>query len=102
MRKVFPLILCVALVACGGERVRSIPGPPSDGPEIIEKEVPVPVVCEVVVNAPARDIYGVDEDATLEEQNAALRGTIAQQAAYILDLAAGLIGCGGTVNDPHR
>ena len=106
MKKIMVITVAVALMLGGCAHtdsggIRDIPDAPGEGPEIIEKEVPVPVLCEVEVTAPQMDIYSVPEDATLEEQNAAVRSTIAQQATYILDLIAGVVGCGGNVRDPH-
>ena len=72
------------------------PGPPPKQ-VIVEKLVPVPVLCKVAVTKPQMDIYTVSPDAPLEEQNGALRATITQQAVYITDLVAAVLGCGGTV-----
>lgn len=103
MKKVLLLASCLALGACATtDSIRDIPDGPGKGPEIIEKEVPVPVPCKVTVTAPALSIRGVPADADLEDQNASLRATIAEQAVFITDLVAGLIGCGGTVIDSSK
>lgn len=98
MKKLIPLALLMLAACKTTGPIQDIPDKPGPGPEIVVREVPVPVLCRNSATAPALDIYSVRDGASLEEQNAALRATIAQQAQFILDLAAALVGCGGEVN----
>jgi hypothetical protein len=96
MKKLIALAMVASLSACAGTQHITDPGPPPKK-EVITKEVPVPVLCKIVVTRPAIDIDSAKPDAPLEQQNATLRGTIAQQAVFINDLVAAVIGCGGQV-----
>jgi len=85
-----------ALAACGGDKVVSIPTPPQNT-TVIHNDVPIPVMCKVEIEKAKIAINEAKRDLKLEEQNAILRQTIAQQAAYIKSLEAGIIGCGGAL-----
>ncbi len=94
---VFIGMAALVLAGCettGGGHVD--PGPPPKV-QIVIKEVPVPVMCKVVVGKPTIGIEDAKPDMDLEDQNSVLRQTIAQQAVFITDLIAGLVGCGGSV-----
>jgi|SRR5438067_1117043 hypothetical protein len=97
MKKLVAVLMVMGLAACTQERPIGDPGPPPKPPVIITKEVPVPVLCQAKVTEQQIDINSVDPTSALEDQNAALRATVAQQQVEITDLESALIGCGGTV-----
>ena len=65
--------------------------------EVVIREVPVPVECQVEINKAKLTIEQAQEQMVLEEQTATLRATIAEQQAYIIALESGIIGCGGKI-----
>lgn len=89
------MLFFLPLSACAPHPQVIPPPPPKQ--QVITKEVPIPVICKVVVQKPEIPIDTAPADKALEDQNALLRSTIAQQDAYIIDLVAAVIGCGGTV-----
>ena len=99
MKTLIILAGALSLAACGVSDVHpgNVPPPPPKPPVVITKEVPVPVVCKNEVTKPLIDINSVNPDSPLEEQNRALRATIAELMVYINDLSSGFVGCGGTI-----
>lgn len=89
------VLIPLALLSACAPHPNDIPPPTKQ--TVITKEVPVPVLCQVTVTRPVLAIDGLDPNAPLEDQDAGLRATIAQQATFIIDLINGLVGCGGTV-----
>jgi hypothetical protein len=85
-----------ALAACGGDHVEKLPKPPENS-QVIKNDVPVPVLCKAEIAKAEIAIDKAEEGLKLEEQNAMLRQTIAEQKAYIKALEAGVIGCGGSI-----
>lgn len=82
----------LGLSACAS----SLPNKPNKV-EIIEKKVPVPVLCNEEITKPKTSFDDVKSGLPLEEQNAILRTTIVEQKAYIKDIEAGFITCGGKI-----
>lgn len=91
--KKLALLGLLALTACG-EHVATIPPPPKNT-EVVNNDVPVPVLCKAEITKAQIAIDAAEKGLALEQQNAILRETIAQQKAYIQALEAGIIGCGG-------
>lgn len=92
--KKLAILAFLALAACGGDGVEKIPKPPKNS-DVIQNDVPVPVLCKAEIEKAEIAIDKAEEGLKLEQQNAMLRETIAQQKAYIKALEAGIIGCGG-------
>ena len=97
-RIIVALAASLLVTACGGDKVVSIPKPPKNL-EVIEKLVPVPVLCTVEIEKAKTAIDEAERGLKLEAQNAMLRATVAQQRAYIKALEAGIVGCGGKIKD---
>lgn len=98
MKHILALASFGLLAACGGKHVDTLPPPPKNT-EVVEQKIPVPVLCKVEIQKAKVKLNELKSGEKLEVQNAALRETIAQQQAYILALEAGIVGCGGKVND---
>lgn len=96
MRKILAILGLVVLSACG-EKVGTLPPPPKNT-EVVEIKVPVPVLCTVEIARQRTKLDRMESGRPLEEQNAAMRESIAQQKSYIVMLEAGIIGCGGKIN----
>lgn len=96
MKKYLILASVMVLAACGGKDDIKLPPPPKNS-EVITQEVPVPVLCTVELEKAKIKLDSMEKGRPLEEQNAAMRETIAQQKSYIIALEAGIIGCGGKI-----
>ena len=96
MKKILALAGFTLLAACGGKHPATIPPPPKNT-EVVEQKIPVPVLCKTEIERAKVKLDSMEEGKPLEEQNAAMRETIAQQKSYILALEAGIIGCGGKI-----
>lgn len=84
----------LALAACAhGPTIPDVP----HNSDVIQNDVPVPVLCKAEIERAQIAIDNAEKGLELEQQNAMLRQTIAQQRAYIQALEAGVIGCGGTI-----
>lgn len=96
MKKFVILASAFALAACGGKDDIKLPPPPKNT-EVITQDIPVPVLCTVELERAKIKLDTMEKGRPLEEQNAAMRETIAQQKSYIIALEAGIIGCGGKI-----
>lgn len=96
MKKILALAGFTLLAACGGKHDLTLPPPPKNT-EVVQQDIPVPVLCKVEIQKARVKLDEMEEGKPLEEQNAAMRETIAQQKAYIIQLEAGIIGCGGKI-----
>lgn len=103
MKKIIVVAALLLMTACTTNDTDHLrdPGPPPKQVIITEK-VPVPILCKAEVTSPSLDIRSVPEGAPLEQQNSALRATIAQQAQFIIDLVGAVVGCGGKVIDSSK
>ena len=97
MKKLIIAALALTLAACG-EHPATLPPPPKTT-EVVTRDIPVPVLCTVELKRAKVKLNDLQKGSKLEEQNAALRESIAQQQAYIIQLEAGIIGCGGKITD---
>lgn len=96
MKKILVLASCMTLAACAGKGNITIPPPPRNT-DVVIQNVPVPVLCTVELERAKTKLDEMEEGRPLEEQNAAMRETIAQLKSYIIALEAGIIGCGGNI-----
>lgn len=96
MKKILALAGFTLLAACGDKHDLTLPPPPKNT-EVVQQDIPVPVLCKVEIHKAKTKLDEMEEGHPLEEQNAAMRETIAQQKAYIIQLEAGIIGCGGKI-----
>lgn len=96
MKKILVLACCMTLAACAGNKDITLPKPPKNT-DVVIQTVPVPVLCTVELERAKVKLDDMEEGKPLEEQNAAMRETIAQQKSYIIALEAGIIGCGGKI-----
>lgn len=96
MKKILALAGFTLLAACGGQHPATLPPPPKNT-EVITQNIPVPVLCKVELDRAKVKLDDMETGKPLEEQTAAMRQTIAQQKAYIIQLEAGIIGCGGKI-----
>lgn len=96
MKKILALAGFTLLAACGGQHPATLPPPPKNT-EVVQQDIPVPVLCKAEIQKAKVKLDDMQEGKPLEEQNAAFRATIAQQKAYIIQLEAGIIGCGGKI-----
>lgn len=96
MKKILVLASLTLLAACGGKQTITLPPPPKNT-EVVTQNIPVPVLCTVELDRAKVKLDAMEEGKKLEEQNAAMRETIAQQKSYIIALEAGIIGCGGKI-----
>jgi hypothetical protein len=96
MKKFVPLFMAFTLAACGGHPGRLPPDPSLT--DKVEVKVPVAVLCEVEIDRAKVKLDEMEQGRPLEEQDAAFRETIAQLKAYIIQLEAGITGCGGKIN----
>jgi predicted small lipoprotein YifL len=96
VKKILAMMGLVVLTACG-EKVGTLPPPPKTT-EVVEQKIPVPVLCTVEIARQRTKLDRMEQGQPLEEQNAAMRESIAQQKSYIVMLEAGIIGCGGKIN----
>jgi hypothetical protein len=94
--KKLAILALLSLAACGDKHVETIPKPP-ENTEVVQNDVPIPVLCTVEIAKAEIAIDKAERGLKLEQQNAMLRQTIAEQKAYIKSLEAGIIGCGGKV-----
>lgn len=92
MKKCLMILGCMSLVGC------STTSKDPTNLEIVTRDVPVPVLCQVEIDRAKFAINQAEAGLILEEQNAILRKTIAEQKAYIVALETGIIGCGGKIN----
>jgi len=95
MKRFLALLGFMALAACG-EHPATLPPPPKNT-EVVDQKIPVPVLCKVEIERAKIKLDEMKQGKPLEEQDAAMRQTIAQQQAYILQLEGGIIGCGGKI-----
>lgn len=96
MKKHLALLGLLALAACGKKPLPTLPPPPKIT-EVVEQKIPVPVLCKVEIERAKTKLDNMETGKAMEEQNAAFRETIAQLKSYIVQLEAGIIGCGGKV-----
>lgn len=96
MKAILALAGFMMLAACGDKGDLELPKPPKNT-EVVEQDIPVPVLCKAEVQQAKIKLDSMVEGKPLEEQNAAFRETIAQQKSYIVLLEAGIIGCGGKI-----
>lgn len=97
MKKILALAGFFALAACGQKEDLTLPPPPKNT-EVVQQDIPVPVLCKVEIDRAKVKLDSMENGKPLEEQTAAMRETIAQQQSYIIQLEAGIIGCGGKIN----
>lgn len=95
MKNLAILVLFVSLAACG--HVDQLPPSPEKPAVVLDRDVPVPVLCTVELERVKASIDKAEKGMTLEGQNSMLRQTIAEQKSYIVQLEAGIIGCGGKI-----
>ena len=98
MKKILALTLFTLLAACGGKKDDLTLPPPPKNTEVVQQNIPVPVLCKVEMARAKTKLDDMEEGKKLEEQNAAFRETIAQLKSYIIALEAGIIGCGGKID----
>lgn len=96
MKIILALAGLLALSACGDKRPITLPAPPKTT-EVVEQKIPVSVLCTVDIKRAKVKLDEMETGHPMEEQNAAMRETIAQQKSYIVQLEAGIIGCGGKI-----
>lgn len=96
MKKILALAALTLLAACGQKESITLPPPPKNT-EVVTQNIPVPVLCTVELERAKVKLSEMKEGKDLEEQTAAMRETIAQQKSYIIQLEAGIIGCGGKI-----
>lgn len=97
MKNLIIFLLALPLVACNAH-IETLPPPPTNT-TVVTRDVPVPVLCTVELQRAKIKLNELKKGLKLEEQNAGLRETIAQQQTYILALEAGIVGCGGKINN---
>lgn len=83
-------IICLFLLLGG---CTTVPTPT----HVVDNLVPIPVLCKQTVKKQIPSIDDAKPNLPLEEQNVILRTTIAQQKSYIVELEAGVVGCGGII-----
>lgn len=93
MKKLIPFILALTLTACAHQRYTS-----HEVVQPLPQDKKAVVICSVEIKRAQTELDNAQVGLELEKQNAMLRTTIAQLKAYILDLEAGLVQCGGKVN----
>ena len=97
MKRILATAGLLVLAACGQKEKITLPPPPKNT-EVVTQNVPVPVLCSIELDRAKIRLNDMKEGKPLEEQTAAMRESIAQQKAYIIQLEAGIIGCGGKIN----
>lgn len=95
MKKILALAGFFALAACG-QHPATLPPPPKNT-EVVQQNIAIPVLCKVELAKAKTKLDDMETGKPLEEQTAAMRATIAQQKSYIIQLEAGIIGCGGKI-----
>lgn len=98
MKKILALALFTMLAACGGKKENLTLPPPPKNTEVVQQNIPVPVLCKAEIQRAKVKLDDMEEGKPLEQQNAAMRETIAQLKSYVVALEAGIIGCGGKIN----
>jgi cell division protein FtsB len=97
--KILTLFAALMLSACATTDLPKLPPAPINT-TTITVDRPVPVLCKVDIKKVLISIDTAQIKMKLEEQNAMLRASVAQQKKYITKLEAGVIGCGGKISNP--
>ena len=97
MKKVI-ILAAISLSACNIGHVNTIPPAPSTV-TVVHDSVPIPVLCATQVTRHKADIDTAKTGTPLEDQDAMLRASVAQQRSYIATLESSIIGCGGKINN---
>ena len=90
------ILACFLVAACGVGHIHTIPDSPVVN-NVVTNDVPVPVLCKAEIAKAQSAIDTAKTGLALEEQNAILRQSLAEQQAYIKALEAGVVGCGGKI-----
>lgn len=96
MKKIISVILLLMLAACG-QKPQMVSMPVVQPTTPTQQTTQQVLVCNAEVKKGQLEIDKAAPGLPLEQQNAAIRTSLAQLKAYTVDLEAGFVQCGGKI-----